>query len=80
MKTKIIGFVCGDISVTLYVIFAGIIHDFGGFLLKVLGVLIIGAAGGLAGMAAKDAYPIMKKYSKSFYRKYFKSPKKDTDE
>jgi hypothetical protein len=68
MKTKAIAFFFGDLFVTAHIIFAGIINDFGGFMLKVVATLIIGAAGGIAGMMAKDAYPLVKKYFKSLFK------------
>ena len=73
MKTKVIAFICGDLAVTLHIWIAGIIADFGGFMLKVGGTLIIGAAGGIAGMLAKDLYPILKIW---YYTKFKTKNKK----
>lgn len=62
MKEKALAFIAGDISVTLYQIFGnGIWDDIGHFGLKVLATIILGAAGGVAGMAAKDIYNYFKK-------------------
>lgn len=69
MKTKITAFLFGDMFVTLYIVMAGIIHDFGTFMLKVLATLIIGAAGGLAGMAAKDAYHPLKRFFRTLLKR-----------
>jgi hypothetical protein len=69
MKTKAVAFLCGDLAVTLHIYFAGIVNNFGEFGLKVIGTLIIGAAGGIAGMIAKDYYPTIKRYIKSLIKK-----------
>lgn len=64
MRDKIIAFLFGDLFVTVQLFISGIIYDFGHFALKVLGTLIIGAAGGIAGMAAKDLYAMAKRHFK----------------
>lgn len=68
MKEKLIAFIFGDLFVTAHIILAGIIHDFGGFMMKVLGTLIIGAAGGVAGMIGKESYPWLKKTFKKIFK------------
>lgn len=55
-KDKAVAFLCGDCSVTLYVMLGGIGVDLGHFALKVLATVILGAAGGIAGIAGKDIY------------------------
>lgn len=47
---------CGDCTVTIFSMFGGIIFDIGHFALKVLATVILGAAGGLAGLVTKDLY------------------------
>ncbi len=69
MKTKLTAFLFGDLFVTVHIWMAGIIHDFGTFGLKVAATLIIGAAGGIAGMFAKDAYPVVKRFFKSILKR-----------
>jgi hypothetical protein len=54
-RDKIVAFVCGDLIVTAMNIL-GIFGDLGHFGLKVLATIILGAAGGIAGMIGKDVY------------------------
>ena len=66
MKMKIgdraLAFIAGDVSVTLFQIFiGGIWADIGHFGLKIAATIILGIAGGLAGMVGKDLYNKFKK-------------------
>lgn len=58
---RLITFICGDISVTIWIGLAGILSDVTHFGLQVLTTIIIGAAGGFAGMVGKDIYNKVKK-------------------
>lgn len=63
MKDKALAFIAGDISVTLFQIFVGgIWGDLGHFGVKVGATIILGIAGGIAGMIGKDIYNRYKKY------------------
>lgn len=73
MKDKIIAFICGDCLVTLHLWLAGIIADLARFGLNVVGTVIIGGAGGIAAMAAKDLYPHIKKFLKTKFKKKTKT-------
>jgi hypothetical protein len=66
-------FLCGDISVTMYVLFTGMMNDLMLFGAKLITTLIIGAAGGIAGMAGKELYPVLK----TFFKKKFKKTTKN---
>ena len=77
MKDRLIAFLFGDGFVTLYLWIAGIMGDLARFGLGVVGTMIIGGAGGIAAMVAKDLYPHLKKFIK---RKFKKKPKPPNDE
>lgn len=66
MKDKVLAFLAGDISVTLFQVFiGGIWADLGHFGMKVGATIILGIAGGIAGMAGRDIYNRLKrKYKK----------------
>ena len=55
-KSNWFAFLCGDLSVTLLQFIAGSWVEIGQFGLKVLVTIILGAAGGIAGMIGKDIY------------------------
>jgi len=56
-------FLSGDLlSTSFYLLFGSEITH---FMLKAFGTLIIGIIGGLAGLAGKDLYPILKQFIKS---------------
>lgn len=64
-KNKWLAFIAGDASVTLYQLFGGMWGELGVFGLKVLATIILGIAGGLAGLAGKDLYNHIKSYLKT---------------
>lgn len=63
-KSKVISFIAGDLFVFTYVHLNGVIYHIGEFAMKVLATIILGAAGGIAGMLGKDAYSWWKKRRK----------------
>jgi hypothetical protein len=63
-------FAGGDLLVTLFTLLWG--GDITHFFLKAFGTIIIGIIGGVAGLAGKDLYPVLKKYIQS---KLFKNKK-----
>ncbi len=61
-KDKTIAFLGGDIIVTIFHLFiGGIWADIGNFGVKVGATIILGIAGGMAGMIGKDLYQRFKK-------------------
>lgn len=65
VKDRFLAFIAGDASVTLFQVFAGqIFADLGSFGLKVLATIILGIAGGIAGMVGKDLYNFYKSKKK----------------
>lgn len=70
MKNKIVAFIMGDITVTLCQILSNFWHDLGLFAIKIIATLILGIAGGVAGLIGKDyVYPWIKKIVKYFLTK-----------
>lgn len=67
-------FICGDISATLYLLYTGMLTDLGEFAAKLVTTLLIGAAGGIAGMAGKEIYPVLKKWARMKFKKSKKLP------
>lgn len=64
-NTKLVAFICGDLFVTLGQITGNIWADAGHFGVKLLATLVIGIAGGIAGVVGKDLYQHFKeKYKK----------------
>ncbi|HUP13107.1 MAG TPA: hypothetical protein VM187_12860 [Niastella sp.] len=70
-RLNFIAFLCGDISVTMYLLFTGLVNDLLLFGAKLITTLLIGAAGGIAGMAGKEIYPVLRTALK---RKFKKKP------
>ena len=67
-------FLFGDIfSMGFYLLFG---EAFTHFMLKALGTLVIGMLGGLAGLAGKDLYPILKEFVK---KKLFNHKKRQNE-
>jgi len=62
-KQKVIAFLSGDFVVTLFFTL-GIWNDLAHFGVKVLATVILGVAGGIAGIAGKDAYNRVKRWWK----------------
>lgn len=62
-KTNLLCFVGGDFLATIFTLLFGgeVTH----FILKAFGTVIIGVIGGIAGLAGKDIYPLLKKYIQS---------------
>lgn len=59
VKEKVYAFVCGDVSVMGFT-FLKIPDEFIGIGWKVAVTIIVGVAGGIAGMAGKDLYAYVK--------------------
>lgn len=60
-------FLIGDIfSTGFYLIFGDVVTH---FILKAIGTLIIGVLGGIAGLAGKDLYPMLKAHIKKILTK-----------
>lgn len=55
-------FLSGDLLTSAFYLWIG--NDFAHFMLKVISTLIIGIIGGIAGLAGKDLYPVLKAYIK----------------
>jgi len=69
VKEKVISFVCGDVTSMLYFTLSGILSDMTHFGIQVASTLIIGVAGGIAGMIGKDwLYPKIKRYLKRNFK------------
>lgn len=66
-STSLLCFFGGDFASTLFILLFGgeVTH----FLLKAFATLILGVIGGLAGLAGKDLYPIVKKFIQSKLKK-----------
>lgn len=67
-------FAGGDFLVTLFVLLWG--GDITHFALKAVGTIIIGIIGGIAGLAGKDLYPVLKKIIQSKLNKNKKNVQK----
>lgn len=69
---QLIAFIFGDLFVTLWITTGDILADFGHFGIRVISTVVIGLAGGLAGMGAKDLYPWFKKWLRNLFKKRIK--------
>lgn len=65
---KVVAFVSGDLAVTIWVFLGGLgnfWHTLGDFGLKIAATVILGIAGGVAGLIGKDLlYPRLMKFLK----------------
>lgn len=56
-RSKALAFLCGDFTVTLWLLWGqNFWHQIELFGLKILATIILGIAGGIAGLAGKDIY------------------------
>lgn len=60
VKQRILAFVCGDVVVTGWLKIVGILSGITQFGWQVFSVLVLGIAGGIAGVAGKDIYGFLK--------------------
>lgn len=67
MKNKLTAFFCGDITVTLLQVSTNFWQELGTFGIKMVATFMLGIAGGLAGLIAKEfIWPYLKKYIDNF--------------